>query len=258
MFRTYLAALGPMAAALFAAAVVAVISATGCSATGVGDPCIPEQEYDPRFPGFDEREVNVESKSFQCETRLCLVNHFRGRVSCPYGQNQTASAADLAATGAGGPCKNTKPGDQSNACCTPGIYQPVCPAGSDSSGNCLTTGGGGGGGDGGTMGAVGTTQEVKPNCTDRTANVAVYCSCRCANVDGKTDDGANYCSCPDGYDCSQLVAQTGVAGENLTGAYCVKHNTQYNPLTSCTGTAGCDPTNKTGQPSYCGPTNTAQ
>jgi hypothetical protein len=237
-----------MAAALFAAAVVAVISGTGCSATGVGDPCIPEQEYDPTFPGFDEREVNVESKSFQCETRLCLVNHFRGRVSCPYGQNQSASAADLAPAGTPPePCNNSKPGDQKSACCTPGIYQPVKPTT-----NVMT-----GGGDGGmTMG--GTDFEVKPNCTDRTANVAVYCSCRCANVDGKTDDGANYCSCPDGYDCSQLVAQTGVAGENLTGAYCVKHNTQYNPLTSCTGTAGCDPTNKTGQPSYCGPTNTAQ
>jgi hypothetical protein len=30
-------------------------------------------------------EVNLESRSFQCETRLCLVNHFQGRVSCPYG-----------------------------------------------------------------------------------------------------------------------------------------------------------------------------
>jgi hypothetical protein len=248
MFRTYLAALGPMAAALFAAAVVAVISGTGCSATGVGDPCIPEQEYDPTFPGFDEREVNVESKSFQCETRLCLVNHFRGRVSCPYGQNQAASNADLSPTGANPePCNNSKPADQNSACCTPGIYAKVLPT------TNVTMGGGDGG-----MAMPGTDYEVKPNCTDRTANVAVYCSCRCANVDGKTDDGANYCSCPDGYDCSQLVAQTGVAGENLTGAYCVKHNTQYNPLTSCTGTAGCDPTNKNGQPSYCGPTNTAQ
>ena len=40
------------------------------------------------FTGFDEKEVNVESKSFQCRTRICLVNHFRGRVSCPYGQSR--------------------------------------------------------------------------------------------------------------------------------------------------------------------------
>ncbi len=246
MFRTYLAALGPMAAALFAAAVVAVISGTGCSATGVGDPCIPEQEYDPTFPGFDYREVNVESKSFQCETRLCLVNHFQGRVSCPYGQNQSASSADTL-TGVTEPCMNQKPGDQKSACCTPGIYQPVMP----------TTNVSTGGGDGG-MAMPGTNYEVKPNCSDRTANVAVYCSCRCANADGNTDDGANYCSCPDGYDCTQLVSGTGVSGEgNLPGAYCVKHNTQYNPLTSCTAQF-CDPTTKTGNPLYCGPTNTAQ
>jgi hypothetical protein len=38
------------------------------------------------FSGYEATEVNIESKSFQCETRLCLVNHFNGRVSCPYGQ----------------------------------------------------------------------------------------------------------------------------------------------------------------------------
>jgi hypothetical protein len=41
-------------------------------------------------------EVNVESRSFQCETRVCLVNHFQGRVSCPYGQT-----AEQAANGTG-------------------------------------------------------------------------------------------------------------------------------------------------------------
>jgi hypothetical protein len=243
MIRTYLAALGPMAAALSAAAVVVVISGTGCSATGVGDPCIPEQEYDPHFPGFAVSEVNVESKSFQCETRLCLVNHFQGRVSCPYGQNEMASAAFNSS--ANEPCMGTKPADKSSACCTPGIYQPVKPTTNIS----MPTDGGA---------PPPNDYHVQPTCADRTAGVAVYCSCRCANVDGKTDDGANYCSCPDGYDCTQLVAKTGVAGENLTGAYCVKHNTQYNPVSSCTGGNYCDPNTKSGDPKYCGPTNTAQ
>lgn len=68
-------------------AIVAASSATmSCSAGGVGDPCIPEDEYDVDFPGYGVEEVNVEAMSFQCETRLCLVNHFQGRVSCPYGQ----------------------------------------------------------------------------------------------------------------------------------------------------------------------------
>jgi hypothetical protein len=58
----------------------------GCQSGGIGDPCTPEDEYQPAFSGYKDTEVNVESRSFQCETRLCLVNHFRGRVSCPYGQ----------------------------------------------------------------------------------------------------------------------------------------------------------------------------
>jgi hypothetical protein len=56
-----------------------------CNRSGVGDPCIAEDEYRPEFSGFSKDEVNVESRSFQCETRLCLVNKFQGRVSCPYG-----------------------------------------------------------------------------------------------------------------------------------------------------------------------------
>jgi len=57
-----------------------------CQPGGVGDPCTPEDEYNDMFSGFDQKEVNVESKSFQCETRVCLANHFLGRVSCRYGQ----------------------------------------------------------------------------------------------------------------------------------------------------------------------------
>ena len=63
-----------------------------CQPGGVGDPCTPEDEYNVNFPGYDPKEVNVESKSFQCETRVCLVNHFQGRVSCKYGQGSAADA----------------------------------------------------------------------------------------------------------------------------------------------------------------------
>ena len=57
-----------------------------CQPGGVGDPCVPEDEYTTTFSGYSAKEVNVESKSFQCETRVCLANHFQGRVSCKYGQ----------------------------------------------------------------------------------------------------------------------------------------------------------------------------
>ncbi|HEY0468875.1 MAG TPA: hypothetical protein VGC79_32005 [Polyangiaceae bacterium] len=70
-----------------------------CQPGGVGDPCTPEDEYGVTFPGYDAKEVNVESKSFQCETRVCLANHFQGRVSCKYGQTGVDPM-----TGAGATC----------------------------------------------------------------------------------------------------------------------------------------------------------
>jgi hypothetical protein len=63
-----------------------------CQPGGVGDPCTPEDEYTQTFPGYNVGEVNAEARSFQCETRLCLVDHFQGRVSCPYGQDTPAKA----------------------------------------------------------------------------------------------------------------------------------------------------------------------
>jgi hypothetical protein len=76
--------------------------ALGCAPGGVGDPCIPEDEYSEKFNGFGVAEANVESRSFQCETRVCIVNHFQGRVSCPYGQ--TAEEAAGTSTPAHGRC----------------------------------------------------------------------------------------------------------------------------------------------------------
>ena len=62
-----------------------------CQSGGVGDPCIAEDEYQSQFPGYGIAESFVESRSFQCETRVCMVNHFQGRVSCPYGQLDPAT-----------------------------------------------------------------------------------------------------------------------------------------------------------------------
>jgi hypothetical protein len=172
-----------------------VVAGTGCRQTGVGDPCFPEQEYDKSFLGFAEQEVNVESKSYQCQTRLCLVNHFRGRVTCPYGQDSTGN-----------------PPSGAEACLIPGSEVKV--DGLDADGNPTDP-------------RVGST--VRPQCIDRLAKNAVYCSCRCANADGLTNDGARYCSCPDGYQCEQLVAPLGQVDVGLTGAYCIKAGTAFDP-----------------------------
>ncbi len=56
-----------------------------CESGGVGDPCIPNDEFSPDYEGATESGAQIEDRSFQCETRVCLVKHFRGRVTCPFG-----------------------------------------------------------------------------------------------------------------------------------------------------------------------------
>jgi hypothetical protein len=155
---------------------------------GVGDPCIPEDEYQTAFSGYSVEETNVESRSFQCETRVCLVNHFQGRVSCPYGQTQDAANS----------CQG---GFDPNSCCKiPGTV--------------------GGGGDV-------VVAPVSPQLAGRRPDRSVYCSCRCANVDGKTNDGASYCDCPSGYQCTQLIPNLQLGELQLAGSYCIKAGTAF-------------------------------
>jgi len=75
-----------------------LVGGVACESGGVGDPCTPEDEFFDTFSGFSVGEVNVESRSFQCETRVCLVNKFQGRVSCPYGTNGTPPDPNVPAT----------------------------------------------------------------------------------------------------------------------------------------------------------------
>jgi hypothetical protein len=205
MTRSILAGLASVVA-------ITVLSGTGCQSTGVGDPCTPEQEYDPSYLGAQVTEVKAESKSYQCQSFLCLVNHFQGLVSCPYGQ--TESSAMPAQT----PLAPQR-------CSTP-LGESV--TGKDSTGAFVDPN---------------KQDTVAPNCQNRTAANSVYCSCRCANVAGQTNDGANYCTCPDGFDCKQLISSIGVSFEGLTGAYCIKHQTDFDPAFICnpcdSSTASC-------------------
>lgn len=216
-------------ASLAAFVAISAVSAQGCKASGVGDPCIPEREFDRTFLGFDPAEVNAESKSFQCLTRLCLVNHFRGRVTCPYGQDKTGSQLPNVDGASGGPFPPTDgAGQPVGACTIPGATTV------DPDPNTGTT----------ILGSVNDPldqQQVQPQCIDREAADTVYCSCRCENANGKTDDGANYCTCPDGFDCAQLIPPTGTGNEGLTGGFCIKKGTEYQDFGSCE--LPCDPTN---------------
>jgi hypothetical protein len=178
-------------------------AALACEPGGVGDPCTPEDEYQQDFNGFQVTEVNVESRSFQCATRLCLVNHFQGRVSCRLGQE--ASEADNTATNTTWAPKCSIPGtvvDRANRASKDNINVPV-PA-----------------------------QLLK-----RQTEQAVYCSCRC---DGP-DKNARYCECPEGFQCEPLVDDLKItegAGQ-LAGSYCIRSGSEYDTRDHFKGAPDC-------------------
>lgn len=191
----------------FTLAAFAAFGALGCESGGVGAPCIPEDEYNQNFNGFALTEVNVESRSFQCETRVCIVNHFQGRVSCPYGQDDPMGS-------------NLPPTDRAR-CRVPGSSGDTCV---DPSGNVIR--------DAGTCQAPNTNVDeikvpVDPQLVFRSAEDTVYCSCRCKGP----DPTAVYCECPSGFECAELVREIGVEGRGqLVGSYCVKPGTVYDPI----------------------------
>ena len=80
------------------------LTTLGCESGGVGDPCIPEDEFKENFPGFSLIEEYIESRSFQCKTRICLVNHFQGRASCPRGQDTPQICQNDGECGSGESC----------------------------------------------------------------------------------------------------------------------------------------------------------
>jgi hypothetical protein len=190
----------------FTLAAFAAYGALGCESGGVGAPCIPEDEYNQAFNGFALTEVNVESRSFQCETRVCIVNHFQGRVSCPYGQEDPDSSM-------------LPPTDRAR-CRVPGGSGETCvdPAGNKYEG----------------MGCPAPNTNVDeiqvpvdPQLVYRSAADTVYCSCRCRGP----DPSAVYCECPSGFECEELVREIGVEGRGqLVGSYCVKPGTVYDPI----------------------------
>lgn len=191
---------------LLAMAVGASFIGANCGGDGVGDPCTPEDEYLTGFSGFSQSEVNVESRSFQCLTRVCLVNHFQGRVSCPYGQVEDPEAPDSGLA----TCMGTAEHRQSAECLPGGtLHRASCQVPDRD----------------GARWEDRIIPPVLPQLRERRAEDTVYCSCRCAGPDSDAD----YCDCPSGFDCRQLVDDLGIGREQLAGSYCVKANTVYNP-----------------------------
>lgn len=90
--------------------------AVACKAGGVGDPCIPNDEFSADYGGATESGAQIEDRSFQCETRVCLVKHFRGRVTCPFGN---AEGRDTP------PNPAAYSGSDVDECYVPGTTEPV-------------------------------------------------------------------------------------------------------------------------------------
>ncbi len=187
-------------------AIAVSFAAFACTSGGVGDPCIPDDEYSASVGGFSKDQVTIEARSFQCATRVCLVNKFQGRVSCPYGAKEDAQtfSEKQAAEGDGAAIAWAQTagenGELPRICMTPG-------ASGESIDDYIV-------------------EEVKPQMRDRSPAEAVYCSCRCANHTGATNDGANYCECPSGFSCTKLVDYIGLGDQHLAGSYCVRDGTQ--------------------------------
>jgi hypothetical protein len=86
------------------------------------------------------------------------------------------------------------------------------------------------------------TVEVQPQLSCRTAAETVYCSCRCADPEGKTDGGGTYCTCPGSMMCVQLVSSIGDADVDIAGGYCIKTGTKYTLEVDAAACPTCDPT----------------
>jgi hypothetical protein len=71
---------------LMCGAVTAETHASGVEGAPVGSPCLPLQEIRSNFADFHVTDVTLDLGTPACDSGICLVNHFEGRVSCPYGQ----------------------------------------------------------------------------------------------------------------------------------------------------------------------------
>jgi hypothetical protein len=231
---------------LLAMAIAASFLGSNCGGEGIGDPCIPEDEYRNDFPGFSVGEVNVESRSFQCATRVCLVNHFQGRASCPYGQTTTGENSAISACGAVPPgiefiapedCTPADRAENAPTTCNENVLADVCPDlkknGDDLTNTACDPECQPGGllnmascrvpdRDGSELGDR-ITVGVQEQFADRVAADAVYCSCRCDGPDAK----ARYCDCPSGFKCEELVDDLGLGKGQLAGSYCVENGTEF-------------------------------
>ena len=59
----------------------------------VGIPCSSDDERQLDFAGYSVAEIVIETSSPVCGTGACLVHHFQGRTTCPYGQTEAEATS---------------------------------------------------------------------------------------------------------------------------------------------------------------------
>jgi hypothetical protein len=203
---------GMMKNLLLLLAAIAGVASIGCQSSGIGDPCIHEREHDQNFSGFSASEVDVESRSFQCKSRVCLVAYFQGRSSCPYGQTEGTSGSDRCFL------PGTKDSEEYNSAgeCT----------------NCVVP-------------------TVDPQLIDRPPTSAMYCSCRCAGPDSNVrycECPSGYSCEP----LITFQAPSGNAGGQLVGSYCIKDGTKVDNPGAVADGKECNPAQPLPPPDGCG------
>jgi hypothetical protein len=176
-----------------------LLQCSGGGGAEVGAPCTPSLENDPAFTGFKITEETIETGAPECGGGVCLVNHFQGRVSCPLGQPAPGEGSDESCQMAGADGKS----NAGKGCCSPDAQKPA-------------------------LGPVcGQCQGQNGNAT-RNAENAVYCTCRCGVAEGSPDEpDYDFCSCPEGFECSEIRKNLGVGEQSLTGKYCIRRDTAY-------------------------------
>ena len=187
---------------------IALVLVGGCGPSYIGTPCVGSEEYDEAFLGYDPGEVRVSTTSDP--DVVCLAYHFRGRATCPYGQDKAGTALPNIDGATGGSFPE-------------GVGPCLTPTGAPVTGDPI--------------GDPYDLAQVEPQCLDRPASKVVFFSCRCANADGKTDDGATYCSCSNGTKCQSLASPFIDFG--TSDAYCIPPGVIYDPSSACLG--ACDP-----------------
>ena len=220
------------------------VTSQGCKPSTVGDPCTPEQEFSPRSAGAQPETLTLDLNSVQCDTRVCMSHYFRGRVSCPYGNGPSDSAHTVPSPNTCFAVKGLRglysvtgdyPTTPAQSCCpiigrAPDDNEDIA-AGDPQQGN-------------------GITAHVDPQCANRTAQDAVYCTCRC-DVPDKDKDGLpvdrsklNLCTCPDGFACTPICDSTHGGCSALPfgkwGSYCVKQSQVEVDISTARSKCGTD------------------